>query len=225
MIRSIIILITVFAGLELLAVPFDSLYLEGKVIDADSGTPVSAKITYESLPYGSKIGFRKGSEFNFVIEKGEEYTITVMADGYISTTIKVTHQEYAGAGKIIQEIKLSPSRAGKIMRLESLNFGQGSDEITSEMFEELDKLVEMLENTPTMKIQLEGHTDYLGDAKLNMKLSEDRVRSIREYLYDKGIAKDRITIKAFGGSKPLSTESSQEAHAMNRRVEVRIISN
>jgi outer membrane protein OmpA-like peptidoglycan-associated protein len=82
----------------------------------------------------------------------------------------------------------------------------------------------MLEN-PTMIIQLEGHTDYLGNAKENLKLSQQRVESIRGYLSEKGISKSRLKTKAFGGLQPLSRDNTPEAHRLNRRVEVRILAN
>lgn len=76
-----------------------------------------------------------------------------------------------------------------------------------------------------MVIQLEGHTDYLGPAKQNLELSEKRVLAVKDYLVSKGINKARIKTKAFGGTKPLSKEDTPEAHAANRRVEVRVLQN
>ena len=82
----------------------------------------------------------------------------------------------------------------------------------------------MKENTRIV-IQLEGHTDNQGSSKANLALSEDRVEAVKKYLVVKGIAKDRIKTKAFGGSQPLSNEMTQDARAMNRRVEMRILKN
>ena len=75
-----------------------------------------------------------------------------------------------------------------------------------------------------MKIQLEGHTDYRGNPDRNMKLSEDRVLSVRGYLITQEIRKSRIKYKAFGGTHPITTENTEEARLKNRRVEVRILS-
>ncbi len=74
-----------------------------------------------------------------------------------------------------------------------------------------------------MVIQLEGHTDYVGNANSNMDLSERRVLSVKSYITAKGIVQERVITKAFGGTQPLSREDTPEAHANNRRVEVRII--
>ena len=83
----------------------------------------------------------------------------------------------------------------------------------------------MLHENPNMIIQLEGHTDTRGDAKLNLKLSEDRVDAVRDYVISRGVAKTRVKLKAFGGTMPLSRENTEEAHKLNRRVEVRILDN
>jgi outer membrane protein OmpA-like peptidoglycan-associated protein len=65
----------------------------------------------------------------------------------------------------------------------------------------------------------------LGDAKQNMKLSEQRVEAVKDYLVDKKIHKNRIKTKAFGGTMPLSEDNTPQAHSLNRRVEVRILKN
>ena len=83
----------------------------------------------------------------------------------------------------------------------------------------------MMKENPKMVIQLEGHTDYLGDADKNLKLSQQRVDAVKAYLIAKKVNKNRVKTKAFGGTKPLSRDDTPEAHRMNRRVELRILSN
>ena len=85
------------------------------------------------------------------------------------------------------------------------------------------KRKEMMKENNKMIIQLEGHTDNQGSSKANLKLSEDRVEAVKKYLVSKGIAKDRVKTKALGGSQPLSNEMTQQARALNRRVEMRVL--
>ena len=87
----------------------------------------------------------------------------------------------------------------------------------------MDEVGQMMKENTKIEIQLEGHTDNQGSSKANLALSEDRVEAVKRYLVAMGIAKDRIKTKAFGGSQPLSNEMTQEARAMNRRVELRIL--
>ena len=111
------------------------------------------------------------------------------------------------------------------MRLDNLIFEVGKSKIDPESFSELDLLVNLMNENPKMVIQLEGHTDFLGDSRANMRLSQQRVESVKDYLAEKGITKSRIRTKAFGGSQPLSRDNTPEAHRLNRRVEVRILEN
>ena len=108
--------------------------------------------------------------------------------------------------------------------MHNLNFEQGKSKITQDSFEELNNFVTMLQDSPSMVIQLEGHTDFRGSPTANLKLSEDRVSAVKDYLVSNSISTDRILTKAFGGAQPLTQENSAEARAKNRRVEVRIIS-
>lgn len=83
----------------------------------------------------------------------------------------------------------------------------------------------MMKENEAMVIQLEGHTDYQGNAKENLKLSKERVESVKHYIISKGIPKNRIKTKAFGGTMPLSRDNTPEGHRLNRRVELRILEN
>jgi len=181
--------------------------ITGNIIDEKSQEPVEAQIKYESLPYGSKIGVFKGDSFNFTIARGTDMLLAVDAEGYAPyrTTLKTKDSLI-----INKTIELKPTGVNQLITLEKLIFALGKDDISEESHEELDELVSMLRSNPEMKIQLEGHTDFRGNDKLNMKLSEDRVKAVRDYLVKSGIDKDRIKTKAFGGTQPLSRES--DAH-------------
>ena len=85
--------------------------------------------------------------------------------------------------------------------------------------------MDMMQENDEMIIQLEGHTDYQGNAEENMKLSEQRVNAVKDYLVSRGIKSKRIQTKAFGGTAPLSRDNTPEAHRINRRVELRILEN
>lgn len=206
--------------------PGDSIYavFEGTILDANTKQPISALLTYESLPYGSTIGVVRGSSVTFGIQHRVDYTISVSADGYNNhiSTVKVSDVKN---GKLPKTIYLVPEVIKDVIRLEQLIFEQGKANITPDSYEELDRLAEMLHMNPTMIIQLEGHTDFRGDEKQNFKLSESRVKEVKEYLVSKGISSKRIKTKAYGGSQPLTQGSDQESRSKNRRVEVRILSN
>lgn len=212
----------------------DSLiYAEGRVINAQTKELISARITYQSLPYGNRIGVINNSTYSFPIFDGEKYSIIVEASGYAPVKYLLDPVEANAERRVVKDIELSNSEpnpepkhpVGEVLRLNNLIFEVGKSKIASESFTELDVLAEMMQQNPNMIIQLEGHTDYLGNAKENLRLSQERVMSVRNYLTDKGLSRNRIKTKAFGGIQPLSRDNTPEAHRMNRRVEVRILAN
>jgi len=207
-------------------VSIDSAYatFHGKIISASTKEPVEASIRYESLPYSSMIGFKKGSDVQFPMNQQTDYLITVSAAGY-SPHVTTIRNSQIRDHELHQTIELVPTMTNDVIRLEKLIFAQGRAEINPESHGELDNLAEMLHENPGMVIQLEGHTDFRGNEKENMKLSERRVKAVKDYLTAKGIDGRRINTRAYGGSQPLSRASDADSRRSNRRVEVRIIAN
>lgn len=212
------------------------IYAVGKIVNAVTKEPISAKISYQSLPYGNTVGLLSGSSFSFPLFNNDKYSITVTAPGFAPAKYMLDPGEANSERKVVRDIELllpsdatnnavTTHTAGKVMRLDNLIFNVGTSNISPASHEELDEVVVMLQNNPRMIIQLEGHTDTRGDPKLNMKLSQDRVNAVKGYLISKGANKNRIKTKAFGGTSPVTRENTEEAHKMNRRVELRVLQN
>lgn len=200
----------------------DQVLFSGQVIDAKTKKLVSAQIICERLPYGSKLGVFSGNNFSFNIDDGHDYSLIVMAKGY---TMHISKLKPAKDDKdAMQEvIELEPIRVNQLIRLQQMLFEQGQSTILPQSYNELDKLLIMLKMNETMVIQLEGHTDFRGNSEKNMKLSKERINVVRKYLLENGGDKKRIKTKPFGGTQPLSKQSSEKAKSANRRVEVRLL--
>lgn len=112
---------------------------------------------------------------------------------------------------------------GKVIRLAGVNFQQGKYELLTSSYPVLNNLVDLMKANPKMVIQLEGHTDNSGSKNASIKLSEERVNSVRFYMIQKGIKASRIKGVGYGGDKPLVNGSSPDALRMNRRVEFEIL--
>jgi len=82
---------------------------------------------------------------------------------------------------------------------------------------------EMSDHPEIRKVQIEGHTDSTASNRHNLKLSKDRIASVRSYLVGKGIEPNRLSIKAFGETKPIASNKTEDGRAKNRRVEFRIM--
>lgn len=203
----------------------DSSYsmFKGNIVDASTKSPVKALVTFESMPYGSTIGVLSGSMVEIPMTKRTDYVITVEAEGYSSYVATVKASEVLNPEE--HTIELVPREVRSLIRLEKLIFAQGKATIAENSYGELDDLVAMLQQSRDMVIQLEGHTDFRGNARENMKLSERRVEAVKDYLVSKGVNKNRIKTVAYGGEKPLTTSNDAESRSKNRRVEVRILNN
>jgi outer membrane protein OmpA-like peptidoglycan-associated protein len=84
--------------------------------------------------------------------------------------------------------------------------------------------VQLLTDNPAIKIQIEGHTDTIGNAADNLKLSGNRARSVMYYLISKRISANRLTAKGYGATKPVADNKTEEGRSQNRRTEVKVIS-
>jgi outer membrane protein OmpA-like peptidoglycan-associated protein len=101
-------------------------------------------------------------------------------------------------------------------------FEAGLPVLKSESFPELDRLVTILSENPSIFIELEGHTDSRGTADVLLKLSQERVVTVQEYLISRGISKHRITGHGYGATRPVASGDSEEDRRLNRRVEFKI---
>jgi len=194
--------------------------VQGKAIDALSGKGIKSKISYKSYPTGSISGSKNDSAFSFSIFGSSKYSVTAEANGFITRTVVVDPKEAVDL-KISRDLTMVPT--GQTIRLSHLIFTQGKAVINPQSFGELDDVVAMMKVNTKIEIQLEGHTDAQGSASANMDLSQARVDAVKKYLVSKDIDKDRIKTKAFGGTQPLSNDKTEEARALNRRVEMRIL--
>lgn len=193
----------------------------GRITDARTGKGLKASIRYSSIPTGSLSGRFNDSTFTFSIFGTAKYQITASAEGYNPRTVIVDPKEINNENKLLRDITLTPR--GETIVLKNLIFAQGKSAIDPKSFRELDEVVQMLRENPKIEIQLEGHTDNTGSPKANLELSQSRVDAVKKYMVSKGIAKNRINTRAFGGSQPLRNEMTPEARALNRRVEMRIL--
>ncbi len=105
----------------------------------------------------------------------------------------------------------------------NLQFETGKSIIRESSFISLNELANLLKKKPAYKLLIEGHTDNVGGAAANMKLSTDRSNAVKKYLVDKGIDESRLIAKAYGLTKPIADNKTPEGRQMNRRVDFTIV--
>lgn len=198
----------------------------GKILSEKDSSAVSASILYEKLPYYDDMGMSKSDsegQFEFYLILGNSYNIKITQPGFVPYTDELTVTDEDDDAALMLNFYIQPEEEPELMTLDNLIFGRGSAVISESSYAGLDELAQYLEDRPNMVIQLEGHTDFAGNAEANMRLSQARVESVKEYLIGKGVKKNRLFTKAFGGTQPLTTERTDEAKTRNRRVEVRVL--
>jgi outer membrane protein OmpA-like peptidoglycan-associated protein len=202
--------------------------ISGYITDSISGEGIgNAIISYEELPFGNYISIIKSMEgegfYEFKTLGHKAYRIEIKAREYQDIMDIIYPNKESSNGYLKKDYMLKGIPPDEVITLENLIFDLGKSEIKPESFNELDNLAKLMKENPDMVIQLEGHTDFKGGKSKNLKLSQDRVKEVKNYLIHGGIMPDRILTQAYGGARPISYESTEEAARLNRRVEVRII--
>ena len=147
--------------------------------------------------------------------------VNIKAPGFMSLKEEIIFD----GNDVINNFALTPLEVGATIRLNQVYFERGTAELLKESFDELDQVVNMLIENPTVKIELSGHTDNQGSSKLNIKLSQERVEKAKRYLTEHGIESKRVKGKGYGGTKPVASNASEETRKLNRRVEITILKN
>lgn len=155
----------------------------------------------------------------------DNFEIIVSKEGMMPCTYDFNSLDYIRGKDTTIDIfiELRAPKVGESIPLKNVSFARGKSDLESSSNKELNRLVTMLKQHPDMKIELSGHTDNRGSTKLNQKLSEDRVASVKKYLVSKGIKRSRIVGKGYGGSKPIADNRTEETRKLNRRVEFKIL--
>ena len=115
-------------------------------------------------------------------------------------------------------------QVGSTFVLHNIFFDYDKAVLLQQSYHELQQLLAILRDHPTMKIEVRGHTDGHGSVDYNQRLSENRAKAVVDYLVSKGIEPKRLQYKGFGKSQPIDTNTTEEGRARNRRVEFKILS-
>lgn len=201
----------------------------GNVYNQKTNEPLSAALVYETLPDGTLAGNGSSNAidgaFKIVLPYDKNYSIRATADHYfaISENLNLDSLVKAGYKEIHKDLYLAPIEIGQVVRLNNVFFDFDKWDLRSESFIELNRVVELMNENPSIEIEMSAHTDSKGSDDYNYKLSDDRARSVREYIVSKGIAPSRIISQGYGETKPVVPNDTDENRQLNRRVEFKIL--
>lgn len=209
------------------AKPDPVVLIKGKVINSKTKQPIEADIFYESLPLkdedGLAISDPVNGNYKIVLPVGKKYGFRAEAKGFIAISQNEDFTMIDEYKEITRDLELTPMEVGEIVLLNNIFFVQGKPEMLPESQPELERLLLLLIENPSLEIELGGHTDNRGSSSANLKLSETRAFSVMNYLTDNGIDKKRLKAKGYGGIRPIASNADVESRKKNRRVEITIL--
>jgi outer membrane protein OmpA-like peptidoglycan-associated protein len=201
---------------------------EGGTIPEDAEIIVKDNETNEI--YGIYKPNQKTGKYLFILPPDKNYNITYNAEGFLFKSENVIIPKNSAYQSIKKVIKLAPIKANESIVLNNVFFDYESFDLTKDSRSELNKLFNLLSNNPSIKVEIQGHTDSKGLKSFNKKLSQKRAESVRKYLVKKGINKIRVTAVGYGENQPIAKNTNsdgsdnEEGRALNRRIELKILS-
>lgn len=201
--------------------------LKGTITDVNTKKPLGATIEIVDNSRNEVVATFTANtatgKYLAVLPSGKNYGIAVKMDGYLFHSENFDIPLAANYQEIVKDVEMQPIVVGSTIVLKNVFFDYNKATLKPESYIELDRVVKLLNDNPSMRIELSGHTDNRGTEEYNQKLSEDRAKSCVDYLTSKGIAPSRLEYKGYGESKPINPNNTEEGWAENRRTEFKII--
>lgn len=207
--------------------PDKILFLKGQ-IKSDDGKPIAANIelkgTLSKEVQKFKVDSTTGSYAAVIsVKQDEEVVVTVQQEGKAFTSNLIKPTEEVLKKPVKQDFKTKTIELGKAYNIDNILYNTNSSELTSQSKVIIESFADYLKSNESLKVEIGGHTDNVGNPKNNLALSADRAFTVMALLQELGIAKDRLTFKGFGDTKPLADNSSEEGRLKNRRTEFLIV--
>lgn len=203
-------------------------YMKGKVFDSDDHSLLRANFELIDLETGG-VYYRSFSdsltgEFIVSIPAHHNYMLNVSRKGYLffseNFSLKNT---YLADRPFLKDVPMQRMKIGNYVVLRNIFYETDSYALKKESTIELNKVVRFLQANPGIKIEIGGHTDNTGNPGYNQVLSENRAKTVADYLISSSINSDRIVAKGYGMYQPVASNDSEEGKAQNRRTELKII--
>jgi len=202
-------------------------YVKGKVFDSKNKEPLDANIKITALKTDI-VGFDDVSdyetgEFLATMPVGKSYALSVDKKGYLfhSENFSLDKPNIA-AEPFILSVPLERIELGGMVILNNIFFDTNKFDLLPESKTELQQLISFLAANPGVSIEIGGHTDNVGDDNLNHTLSENRAKTVYNYLLVNKIAAGRLSYHGFGESKPVSSNNTEQGRQLNRRTEFKV---
>lgn len=208
--------------------PARTLWVKGKVFDQKTakGLPSSVElIDLSSQNIISKVQTDETGNYLVTLPVGKDYAFNVNRKGYLFFSENFPLSGKEPDSTYHMDIPLQPLASNAAVVLKNIFFDLNRYDLKPTSEAELERLVQLLKDNPTLVIQIDGHTDDIGKAADNLVLSENRAKSVVNFLISKGILAKRLSYKGFGSNQPIADNKTEQGKAQNRRTELKVISN
>ena len=207
--------------------PARTLYVRGTVFNKknNKGIPATVELIDNSTgQLSSKVQTDERGDYLITLPVGKDYVFNVNRKGYLFYSDNFLLSQRAPDSTYEKNIPLQPIEVNASIILKNIFFETNKFQLDPKSQAELDKIIQLLTENPTLKIEISGHTDNVGKPSDNLSLSNNRAKSVVTYLIGKGIVSQRLVAKGYGETKPVAGNTTEEGRAKNRRTELKVIS-
>lgn len=202
--------------------------LTGKAVKKLGGDPVpDVQVSVKNLTRASldMVKSKEDGYFEAQLEGASDFSISGKKAGFISNIEELSTKGLNRSETLYVklELEIQEAREGTQIVMNNIFFETGKANLNTAASTDLNRLVIYMQDNPSARVEIQGHTDSTGSVAINNKLSQDRANSVVRYLVSQGISNSRLSAKGFGSSQPVDTNATAEGRANNRRVEIKIL--
>ena len=198
------------------------LFMKGEVKQEESKDPVNARVELKNvvtkkvieIPVDSNSG-----KYVLAVPFRNDYILTVKKQDYAYESKYIAKADSSFEEPVKVDFDIKPIEVGKSYRLNDVYFATNSFDLNDESRMVLDGFIGFLNENPTIKASIEGHTDDVGNDEDNLVLSDNRAKAVYDYLVANKIDAGRLSYKGFGETKSVASNYTAEGRAKNRRTE------
>jgi len=197
--------------------------VKGTLRDENNEVPQDAELEVKNLKTKevTKIAVDKQTgDYAAVVQvkKDENVIIKVNKKGTAFTSKLITEDDQADENGVVRaDLEVNPIKIGKEYRLNDINFATNSFELSANAMQIIDEFILFLKDNPTVKVDIQGHTDDVGNDNDNLTLSRNRAQVVYKYLMENNISASRLSHHGFGKERPIANNTSEAGRALNRR--------
>ncbi len=205
---------------------FKCSYAKGIVYDKKTKQPIKA--TVELINLDSKETDQlvdsdaKNGEYLVMLTEGREYALSVQKEGYLFYSDHFDYTSHSTSPQALN-VYLEPIQKNTHIALQNIFFETNKYNLKDKSFIELNKVVQLLTKNPSIKLEISGHTDNIGNDSTNLTLSQNRAKAVYNYLIEKGIVKSRLIHKGMGEKNPIADNNTEAGRSKNRRIEIKVL--